>query len=41
MLGLTLAPVTGAMVAAGVLGGDADPLLEALSPARFASRRRV
>jgi D-amino-acid dehydrogenase len=34
MLGLTLAPVTGEMIARLVLDG-ADPRIEALSPARF------
>jgi D-amino-acid dehydrogenase len=35
MLGLTLAPVTGEMIARHVLGGG-DPRIEALSPTRFA-----
>lgn len=35
MLGLTLAPVTGEMIANHILGGG-DPRIEALSPARFA-----
>jgi D-amino-acid dehydrogenase len=34
MLGLTLAPVTGEMIANLVLEGG-DPRIEALSPARF------
>jgi len=34
MLGLTLAPVTGEMIARLVLDGG-DPRLEALDPARF------
>ena len=36
MLGLTLAPVTGEMIARHVLGSGHDPRIAALSPARFA-----
>ena len=35
MLGLTLGPVTGEIVASHVLGRD-DPRIEGLAPARFA-----
>ena len=36
MLGLTLGPVTGAMIATDVLGSGSDAALPELSPARFA-----
>ena len=37
MLGLTLGPVTGEIVANGLLGGADDPISLALSPRRFQS----